>query len=64
MHWWYNHIGGMGGGYIATVTAFVVVNVKMNPGWILWLLPTAIGAPIIYRTVAHYKRQFRNTAAQ
>ncbi|HVU59180.1 MAG TPA: hypothetical protein VHD83_29160 [Puia sp.] len=58
MHWWFTHIAGMCGGYIATVTAFVVVNVHLNPGWITWLLPTAIGGPMIFRTVAKYKKQF------
>jgi uncharacterized membrane protein len=58
MHWWFTHIAGMCGGYIATVTAFVVVNVHLNPGWITWLLPTAIGGPLIFRTIAKYKKQF------
>lgn len=58
MHWWFTHIAGMCGGYIAAVTAFVVTNVHLNPGWVLWLLPTAIGAPMIARTIAKYKRQF------
>jgi uncharacterized membrane protein len=58
MHWWYTHIGSMGGGYIATITAFVVVNFTLKPGWILWLLPTVIGVPIIMVTIARYKKQF------
>lgn len=58
MHWWYTHIASMCGGYIATVTAFVVVNVQMNPGWVPWLLPTAIGAPLIARTIVKYKKRF------
>lgn len=61
MHWWFTHIAGMCGGYIATVTAFVVVNVRLNPEWITWLLPTAIGGPLIFRTVAKYKKQFART---
>jgi hypothetical protein len=63
MHWWYSHIAGMGGGYIATMTAFIVVNVHLNPGWILWLIPTAIGVPIIYTTIARYKRKFSKPGA-
>jgi hypothetical protein len=58
MHWWFTHIAAMCGGYIATVTAFVVVNVQMNPGWVPWLLPTAIGTPLIMRTIRKYKKQF------
>jgi hypothetical protein len=58
MHWWYTHIGGMGGGYVATLTAFVVVNIELKPGWVLWLIPSAIGLPIILVTIARYKRKF------
>lgn len=63
MHWWYTHIGGMGGGYIATATAFIVVNIQFSPGWVLWLIPTAVGVPIIMRTTAKYRRQFAAKAA-
>lgn len=42
------HITNMTGTYIATTTAFLVVNINfVKPGWVLWLLPTAIGTPII-----------------
>lgn len=42
------HLGNMLGTYIATVTAFVVVNVNfVKPSWIVWLLPTVIGLPLI-----------------
>lgn len=58
MHWWYTHIAAMCGGYIATMTAFVVVNVHLNPGWITWLLPTAIGVPLIFLTIRKYKKKF------
>jgi hypothetical protein len=37
----------MGGSYISAVTAFVVVNFQFQPGFVLWLLPTAIGSPLI-----------------
>jgi uncharacterized membrane protein len=51
------HIGRMVGAYIATVTAFLVVNISMNPAWLLWLLPTLIGTPvIIYYTQVWKKR--------
>ena len=43
-----DHLGRMSGTYIATFTAFLVVNINfVKPGWIVWLLPTAIGVPII-----------------
>ncbi len=46
------HISRMCGTYIATVTAFLVVNINfVKPGWILWLLPTVVGTlAIIYFT--------------
>lgn len=59
MHWFFGHISAMCGGYIATVTAFVVVNVHMNPGWVPWLLPTAVGTPLIVRTVRKYKLKYK-----
>lgn len=45
------HIAGMGGGYIATLTAFLVVNVSVSPAWLPWLLPTALGTPLIARAI-------------
>lgn len=51
--WLRAHIGGMGGSYIAMVTALLVVNWKTltgTPGvstpW-PWLLPTLIGSPAV-----------------
>jgi len=41
------HIGRMGGAGIATVTAVFVVNVKTNPAFVAWLVPTLIGTPLI-----------------
>ena len=42
------HISRMCGTYIATVTAFLVVNINfVKPWWLLWLLPTAIGTLVI-----------------
>lgn len=49
------HIGRMSGTYIATVTAFLVVNINfVKPWWLLWLLPTAIGTLVI----AYFTRQW------
>jgi hypothetical protein len=36
----------MTGAFVSTVTAFIVVNIQMEPGWVLWLLPTAILTPL------------------
>jgi hypothetical protein len=56
------HIAGMGTAYIAMLTAFYVDNGPHLPLWdhlptlAFWLLPTAIGAPIIARSVARARR--------
>ncbi len=50
------HLGYMTGTYIATFTAFLVVNINfVKPGWIVWLLPTAVGLPVII----YYNRVWR-----
>jgi len=53
--WLLRHIGMMLGSYIATFTAFLVVNLSaFNYAWIFWLLPTVIGTPlIIYWTMKY-----------
>jgi hypothetical protein len=52
--WLPNHITRMMGAMIASYTAFLVVNVKMQPAWVLWLLPTLIGSGLI----TYYLRKF------
>ena len=44
--WVRRHVRGMGGSYIALVTALLVVNVGQALP-IVWFLPTIIGSPII-----------------
>lgn len=46
-HWLYRHIIGMLAGYIATVTAFMAVNVTFLPSLVVWLSPTVIGSALI-----------------
>lgn len=45
--WMSNHITRMIGALIASYTAFLVVNVKIDMQWVLWLLPSAIGGYLI-----------------
>ena len=53
--WLLRHLGMMLGAYIATSTAFIVVNIQMmDYVWIPWLVPTAIGVPLI----AFWKRKY------
>ena len=55
------HIAGMGTAYVAMLTAFYVDNGPHLPLWdhlptlAFWLLPTAIGAPIIARAILRAK---------
>jgi uncharacterized membrane protein len=53
--WLARHIGMMMGAYIATFTAFVVVNVQFEPmPWLPWLAPTAMFVPLM----AYYQKKF------
>ena len=57
--WFFAHITGMLGGYIATVSAFSAVNLTMiKPVWLQWLWPTLIGAPLIAILSAYYRKRF------
>jgi hypothetical protein len=56
------HVAGMGTAYVAMLTAFYVDNGPHLPLWdhlptfAFWLLPTAIGAPIITRAIVRARR--------
>ena len=56
------HIAGMGTSYVAMLTAFYVDNGPhlplwdRLPVWAFWLLPSAIGAPVIARAVIRARR--------
>ena len=63
MWWWFAHMNLMGGAFIASITAFLVQNGSLfsalgNAGWILWVLPAAIGSPLIAFWANRYRRQF------
>jgi uncharacterized membrane protein len=59
--WWFNHMGGMLGSYIATVSAFSVVNFTFLPVAVRWLWPTAVGVPAIVMWITYYRRRFRRS---
>jgi hypothetical protein len=69
MHWWYEHLGSMIGTAIAAYTAFLVFGgARLFPSvarsqlyTIFWVLPTLIGVPVIFATVAYYRRKFHET---
>lgn len=64
--WWYNHMGGMLGSYIAALTAFLVIGARpitaALPAWLPWLLPTAVGVPVIFVWTGYYRRKFNRKA--
>jgi len=60
--WWFDHMAGMLGSYVATVSAFSVVNFTFLPTSVRWLWPTVIGVPLITLWIAYYKRRFRRSA--
>lgn len=53
----HRHMTGMLGAYIATVSAFSVVNFQFLPPLVRWLWPTALGLPAIVIWVTGYRRQ-------
>ena len=57
--WLVHHIGMMGGAYIATFTAFLVNNIRFSPGWVVWLLPTAVGTPLIVRASIQWSKKLK-----
>ena len=61
--WFERHIAYMGGGYIATVTATVTVNLTMVPPLVRWLGPTAVGVPLIFYGIRRYQPVFGRSPA-
>ncbi len=65
MHWFMNHIARMVGSYIATVTAFVVVNNKgFLPDLVAWIAPTVIGVYAIIKWRSYYRAKFNKVSAK
>lgn len=62
--WIEGHIGGMVGGYIASVTAFLVVNNEHYIGLpmvVAWLLPTVMLVPLIVYWIGRYKKPVKKS---
>lgn len=58
MEWWFAHLTGMLGAYIATITAVLVVNGAFLPQLVRWLLPTVIGSIGIAAWTQYYRKKF------
>src|SRR4051812_21273680 len=56
--WWYTHMAGMLGSYLAAVSAFSAVNLRFIPMPWRWLWPTVIGGPLIFVWITYYHRKF------
>ena len=63
--WWFTHMTRMLSAYIATVTAFSVVNFRFLPPIARWLWPTIVGTVGIVLWVRYYRKKFarRNAPA-
>jgi hypothetical protein len=66
MFWWFGHLQGMIGSYIAAMTAFSAVNLSrwFGAAWWVWLWPTIVGAPAIAIWTAYYKKKFAPRAKE
>ncbi len=58
MQWFFNHFIRILSAYIATFTAFCVVNVHFLPPILVWVLPGVIGGIMISLLVVKYTRKF------
>lgn len=58
--WFFSHMGGMIGAYIAAVSAFSAVNLNFEwlPVSIQWLWPTLIGVPAMLFWMRSYRAKF------
>lgn len=55
------HAGRMGGAYIATVTAFLVVSVEALPWYVSWFGPTVAGSLLIRHALRQYNKKGAST---
>lgn len=55
--WFFDHMGGMLGSYIAAVSAFSVVNFTFLPELVRWLWPTIVGIPLTTIWARSYRKK-------
>ncbi|MEM7109815.1 MAG: hypothetical protein AAF519_16435 [Bacteroidota bacterium] len=60
--WLFQHIGGMVGGFIATVTAFSAQVISFMPIWLRWSWPSIIGVPLIIYWIGIYRKKYKTSA--
>src|SRR4030095_15565321 len=61
--WWFAHMGGMLGSYIAAVSALSVVTSASLPPAVRWLWPTIVGTPLIALWIRYYRIRFGRARA-
>ena len=64
MAWWYSHMTRMLSAYIATVTAFSVVNFQFLPPVARWLWATMLGTLGIVVWTRYYRKKFGGTGSE
>lgn len=61
--WWFSHMRNMLAGYLATVSAFSVVNLTFLPYTVRWIWPTILGSAGIIIWTGYYRRKFAGQTA-
>ena len=54
-----SHLTRMLGGTIGAVTAFIVTNVRLEPAFVLWLLPSVVLTPVVVYWSRRVRRSVR-----
>lgn len=57
--WFYNHMGNMVGGFIASVTAFSTQVMTFLPGVMQWIWPSLVGVPLIIFWIRLYQNKIK-----
>ncbi|MEM9856999.1 MAG: hypothetical protein AAF843_06570 [Bacteroidota bacterium] len=57
--WLFEHLSGMVGGFIATVTAFSAQVMSFMPTFLQWSWPTLVGAPLIAYWLSTYRKKYK-----
>ena len=64
MWWLYQHMSGMGGAYIAGITAFLVqASARWFPNWdgqwIIWIIPGVLGGILLSMYIGTYRKKHK-----
>lgn len=69
MWWLYQHMSGMGGAYIAGITAFLVqASARWFPTWdgqwIIWIIPGVLGGILLSRYIGSYRKKHQKALSR